>query len=466
MNLQNSWKCFEMSKKRKIDPTAEVTSPNACRDEHSLTCTPIPVLSSDVTSVDFVKVYAAPILDPKTTSRIIRDLQSVFPLTALPHVKRVRKITKDKPQLGGGSLEVILCLVKDVETSSSPASLSDIFSGRPSTCQDGLGLGQPFVAMVSKTAPITRQQFEEASREWPVVFHQNKQLSQVVSGQVFTDVDKERIASHMMDAVGAARDGLHRGMEPIGAVIVDPATDTVLASCYDLRHLSYSPLKHAVMVCIDLVAHGQRGGAWEVKAPGHYFMTHEIDTGDTAAQQIDTNTVSTDSSRDPSVLSVKGSLVYPGASREPPDITDETDKIGIQTPDCVDKTPREGSANPSRGDNGRILSPCCVDDRTDRNEAAGLARQSGDHGSSGISKPQGPYLCTGYDLYITREPCVMCAMALVHSRIRRVFYGVSHPEGALGSKYLIHCQKGLNHHFDVYRGVQEEDCRQLCNAHS
>ena len=32
------------------------------------------------------------------------------------------------------------------------------------------------------------------------------------------------------------------------------------------------------------------------------------------------------------------------------------------------------------------------------------------------------YYLTGYDLYIFREPCIMCAMALVHSRVRRVFY--------------------------------------------
>lgn len=48
---------------------------------------------------------------------------------------------------------------------------------------------------------------------------------------------------------------------PIGAVIVDPATKSVIAEAYDLRQAGY-PLQHAVMVAIDLVAHSQGGGMW------------------------------------------------------------------------------------------------------------------------------------------------------------------------------------------------------------
>lgn len=74
-----------------------------------------------------------------------------------------------------------------------------------------------------------------------------------------------------------------------------------------------------------------------------------------------------------------------------------------------------------------------------------------------------PYICTGFDLYVTREPCTMCAMALLHSRIQRVFYGAPSPDGALGSKYRIHSRKDLNHRFDVFRGILEDQCTELGN---
>jgi tRNA(adenine34) deaminase len=74
----------------------------------------------------------------------------------------------------------------------------------------------------------------------------------------------------------------------------------------------------------------------------------------------------------------------------------------------------------------------------------------------------GNYRLDGCDLYVTLEPCAMCAGAMLHSRLRRVVFGAPDPKtGAAGSVVDLFAEPRLNHRTQIAGGVLQQDCGAL-----
>ncbi|MBU3582599.1 tRNA adenosine(34) deaminase TadA [Polynucleobacter sp. 15G-AUS-farblos] len=75
------------------------------------------------------------------------------------------------------------------------------------------------------------------------------------------------------------------------------------------------------------------------------------------------------------------------------------------------------------------------------------------------------YRLPGSTLYVTLEPCTMCAGAILHARVDRVVYGAPDPKtGAAGSVTDVFSSKQINHQTSVEGGIMGEECGQLLRS--
>ncbi len=102
-------------------------------------------------------------------------------------------------------------------------------------------------------------------------------------------------------------------------------------------------------------------------------------------------------------------------------------------------------------------SPITDSDPTAHAEIMAL-RQAGEHSAN--------YRLPNAELYVTLEPCVMCAGAMVHARIKRVVFGAFDPKsGAAGSIFnLLPSEQPFNHRVDATGGVLEAECAEQLKA--
>ncbi|KAG5894833.1 hypothetical protein JTB14_033676 [Gonioctena quinquepunctata] len=308
-----------------------------------------------------------PIANPKNTSKVIIDLNSVLPLPELQHLKRVK------------GKDVLLFPVMNTDKKLVHSLLK----------QHNFDITQLEnnirITLVMKVPPKTRRQFEIAHKLWPCNFHPNKYLEKLVTNNIFSNDELRHHQLYMTIAVDVARYAKQNIFQcpQIGAVVVDPKMNSVVAVGY--KKTNEGPFCHAAMVAVDNVAKTQNGGVWTTCKFMH------------GSSHLDLRGLP------------KGLLTI---------LQDKYDTV------CF-------GANKYKSKN-ELLQP------TD-----------------------GPYLCTGYYVYLTREPCIMCAMGLIHSRVKRVFFGAKSSNGGLGTLCKIHTLKDLNHHYEVWGGLLEHHCSEL-----
>ena len=75
------------------------------------------------------------------------------------------------------------------------------------------------------------------------------------------------------------------------------------------------------------------------------------------------------------------------------------------------------------------------------------------------------YRLPGVTLYVTLEPCAMCAAAIIHARVQRLVFGADDPRaGAVHSLYDLISNPQLNHRVDYHGGVLADDCGALLRS--
>ncbi len=110
---------------------------------------------------------------------------------------------------------------------------------------------------------------------------------------------------------------------------------------------------------------------------------------------------------------------------------------------------------------GRIVARGCNRSLTDNDPAAHAEivalREAG--------RVLGNYRLTGGEMFVTIEPCPMCAGALVHARLRRLVYGAADPKaGAAGSVMQVLNHPALNHRVEITPGVLAARCSDLLQS--
>ncbi|KAL6423370.1 hypothetical protein ACFW04_010168 [Cataglyphis niger] len=389
-----------------------------------------PILGSDFTEeLPLQEVYVGILKRRKDTSVAIQSISAILP--GFAHLKRCSngKLLLTPLRSGEANDEENVNLGED--------DLKDQLKERGfdlSLFEDKFQ-----VTKVPAKAPRTKFQASAASKIWPVNFHPDQTIESLIDGSIFDDDCLHAIERIMSLVIEAAK------LEAVGdvhctgaAAVVDPEDGRILA--VSAARTDRHPMWHAAMLAVDLVARLHGGGAWRLNDE----ETRDVDltkrrTDDEETlgdEKIDSNTDTEDRNFKDRLKRIKR-------------------KYEEETPLCY-PTSLSSLTFPTQ-----TPLETRIRQKGRRNDNAEVEDSQQQKKCENITEKCGPYLCTGYWVFLLMEPCPMCAMALLHSRVARIFYGaVNQNVGVLGTRAVLHTVPGLNHRYRVWSGILERECRQ------
>ena len=369
----------------------------------------------------------------------LKDVSATLPLPDMPHVKRVRRVAPGDAT--SESLKMVLCVasvsVLRDEKGAGAAGSVDTWPAAADALIKRHGLC-PTRAQVPGLAPGTREQWEAWNEVWPVAWQKpNRHLSVTAEDESVGATDAAEMRRWMSNTLllASTRGTGDQGGEPekkntcVGnaVILVNPATRTIVAVGVDATNGWRS-----------------RAGTTTTTKDDHQLLDRETQ-GNT--------TTTTHPLRHAALVAVDAASVADiqthGLDHDPRTLCAADAGFG---------TDRDGWRGAEETETETVGAKRKQTQKTTRDPRP---KRLGEHLTASLGRP---YLCTGYDAYCAREPCVMCAMALVHSRVRRVVYGAPNTAaGALGGHCAppLHGERTLNHRYDVFSFGLTEDSLQL-----
>ncbi|XP_027341585.1 tRNA-specific adenosine deaminase TAD3 isoform X1 [Abrus precatorius] len=381
-----------------------------------------------------VCIFASAI-DPKHANQIVRRLNQIAPLEDLRHVKRIQKKVLEGGQI---QLSVILCLASegDNQLDSVPPHLQELISSYQLS---------PFITKVCKYAATSKEEWQEQCKFWPTSYHPRTYNIDGITG--FSEEDSQSILKFMQSTVELATSD---DLVVNAALIVDPSAKQLISSARDQVYAWNNCKDNSCSRKPELSSPSIISSRFDPQEPLH------LNSSSKQLKQPYTGVA----------------CLYPWQWAQKKYHLQSSNYlhplqhaaiVAIESSAARDRClfPSEGNSEEKyleldRQNSSWTSSPA------KRQKTACTNGEDDDklnsHGQTSDQLQARPYLCTGYDIYLVWEPCTMCAMALVHQRIRRIFYAFPNPNaGALGSVHRLQGEKSLNHHYAVFRVLLPEE---------